>query len=207
MYKRIVSLALMAALTVMLIPAAHADFTMYVSPQKGTTVNLRSTPEIKNNNLIAKIPYGTPLTVKYIANGWAVIDYNVGSYGDGYMMVKYLSYDYIAPSADNQKKTSNQDVAAVEDAAMAKQYRNMNSQFKTFRLVTTPFIVYGKPERVAGWSHLRFAPNEKAQLIRQVRQNEILTVIGETDRWYQVQDPTTGIIGYISRFYVSTTPN
>ena len=83
----------------------------------------------------------------------------------------------------------------------------MNGQFRTFRLVSQPYTVYGKPERVSGWSNLRYAPNEKATLIRQVRLNEALTVIGETDRWYQVTDPVTGITGYISRFYVSLNPN
>ena len=53
---------------------------------------------------------------------------------------------------------------------------------------------------------MRYAPNEKAELIRRVRQNDQLTVIGETDRWYQVEDPETGIVGYISSLYVSANP-
>ena len=69
------------------------------------------------------------------------------------------------------------------------------------------YLVYGKPERATGWVNLRYAPNEKATLIRQIRRNEVLTVIGETDRWYQVEDPVTGQVGYISRFYVSTYAN
>lgn len=210
MTKRIISLALLAVMALALIPAAQAaDRIMYVSPAKGTTVNLRSTPEIKSNNsnLICEIPYGTALTVKYISNGWACIDYGVGRYDEAYMMAKYLTNYYVAPSAANTKRTANKDVAAVEDSALADHYKKMNGQFRTFRLVSQPYTVYGKPERVSGWSNLRYAPNEKATLVRQVRLNEALTVIGETDRWYQVTDPVTGITGYISRFYVSLNMN
>ena len=208
MMKRILVLALVAVLVMAAVPAAHAEWTMYVSPASGTTVNLRTTPEINDHNLITAVPYGTPLTVKYISGGWACIAYDVGAYSDGYMMVKYLSYEYIPPTAANQKKkTDNTDTQQQAAADLAAHYNAMNDQFRTFRLVAHPFMVYGRPERATGWSNLRYAPNEKAALIRQVRMNEMLTVIGETDRWYQVQDPVTGIIGYISRFYVSTNPN
>ena len=211
MLKRIAALALLAVLALALMPGASANTIMYVSPAAGTTVNLRSTPEITKTNLLVQVPYGTALSVKYISGGWACIDYNVGSIGEAYMMVKYLTNDYVAPTSANMKRKANTDEEAAfaqEDASgMAAHYRKMNEQFKSFRLVARPFTVYGKPERVSGWSNLRFAPNEKATLIRRVRQNEQLTVIGETDRWYQVQDPQSGIVGYISRFYVTTNPN
>lgn len=213
MTKRILSLALLAVMALTLVPAAQAEWIMYVSPASGTTVNLRTTPEVNKNNLIAQVPYGTPLTVKYITNGWACIDYNVGPYGEGFMMVKYLTYDYKAPTAANQKrKTSNNtntNTGSTQQSSsdLAVHYGNMNEQFRSFRLVAKPFIVYGKPERVSGYSNMRYAPNEKATLVRRIRQNEMLTVIGETDRWYQVTDPQTGITGYISRFYVTTNPN
>ena len=106
MKKRILTLALVAALALMAVPAAHADWVMYVSPAAGTTVNLRSTPDVHSNNLITQVPYGTSLMVKYISNGWACIDYGVGAYDEGFMMVKYLSYDYIPPTAANMSWSS-----------------------------------------------------------------------------------------------------
>ena len=122
--------------------------------------------------------------------------------------VKYLTYDYKAPTPANKKKSSSggsQQQAAPVD--LSAQFTNMNKQFRTFHKVDKPFIVYAKPKRATGWVNFRYAPNEKAERVRQVRQNEILTVIGQTDNWYQVEDPQTGIIGYISRTYVSTNPN
>jgi len=217
MTKRILTLTLIAAMTMMLIPSAQASWTMYVSPAAGTTVNLRSSPDVSANNLITQIPYGTALTVEYVSNGWACIDYGIGEYDEGYMMVKYLTYDYVAPTAANMKrKTTNSDTAGRSSQGssqksssedLAVHFKNMNEQFRTFRIVSKPFTVYGKPQRATGWVNLRYAPDDKAELIRRVRQNEQLTVIGSTSRWYQVEDPDTGIVGYISRSYVSTNQN
>ncbi|MBR4500821.1 MAG: SH3 domain-containing protein [Clostridia bacterium] len=223
MKKRILSLALIAVLAMMLIPCAHASWTMYVSPAKGTTVNLRSTPAIVkgDKNVITKIPYGTALTVKYVSNGWACIDYGVGSYDEAYMMVKYLTYDYVAPTAANMTVNKNNADTSSKPASSstsksssssgsgdaATRFARMNEQFRSFRRIPNSFTVYVKPERATGWVNFRYAPDEKAELVRQVRLNEQLIVIGETARWYQAQDPNTGIIGYVSRFYVSTNPN
>ena len=213
MKKRVLTLVLIAVMTMMLIPSAHASWTMYVSPAAGTTVNLRSSPNASKsaNNLITQVPYGTALTVKYVSNGWACIDYGIGQYDEGFMMVKYLTYEYRAPTAANmKKKTSSASQSSSKESVsndLAVQFDNMNKQFRSFRRVDRHFTIYSKPQRATGWVNLRYAPNEKAELVRQIRQNEQLTVIGETDRWYQVEDPVTGIIGYISRTYVSTYPN
>ncbi len=212
MKKRILTLILIAVMTMMFIPSASASWIMYVSPAAGTTVNLRSSPDASKyaNNLITKIPYGSTLTVKYISGGWACIDYGVGAYDEAYMMAKYLTYEYRAPTAANMKpkgaapSTNTQESRAVD---LAVEFSNMNRQFRSFRRIDRHFTVYGRPSRATGWVNLRYAPNEKAELIRRVRQNDQLTVIGETDRWYQVEDPETGIIGYVSRFYVSSNQN
>ena len=216
--KRILTLALIAVMAVMLIPSAHASWTMYVSPAAGTTVNLRAKPSV-SSTLIMQVPYGSALTVKYVSNGWACIDWGVGAYDEGFMMVKYLTDEYVAPSAANMKpKTTNTDTDSRSSRSgqsgqqsasrdLTAHFQNMNEQFRTFRRVGQPFIVYCRPERATGWVNFRYAPDEQAELVRQVRQNEMLTVIGETARWYQVEDPATGVIGYISRYYVSTNPN
>ena len=211
MTKKLLSAALIAIMLAMFIPSAQASWTMYVSPAKGSTVNLREEPSTESR-LLLQVPYGTAVNVVYVSNGWAYIDWNIGSVGYGYMMVKYLTNNYVAPGPNNAKKNTNNNNNNNNNnnkssSDLAVHYQNMNEQFRSFRLVRNPFTVYGKPERASGWSNLRYAPNEKATLIRQVRRNDMLTVIGETDRWYQVEDPTTGQVGYISRFYVSTSPN
>ena len=211
MKKRILALMLIAVMTMMLIPSASASWIMYVSPEAGTTVNLHSTPDASRyaNNLITKIPYGSSLTVKYISDGWACIDYGIGVYDEAYMMAKYLTYEYRAPTAANmKKKTNNSDTTGQQSEVVdfAVEFSNMNREFRSFRRIDRHFTVYGRPARSTGWVNLRYAPNEKAEMIRRVRQNDQLTVIGETDRWYQVEDPETGIVGYIRSYYVSAYP-
>ena len=183
MTKRLLSLALIAMMLVMFIPSAQASWTMYVSPAQGSTVNLREAPSTESRLLI-QVPYGPPVTVVYVSNGWAYIDYNVGSIGYGYIMVKYLTNDYVAPGPNNQKKSSGSSSqksgGQTSSSDLAVHYQNMNEQFRSFRLVDRPFTVYGKPERATGWVNLRYAPDDKAELIRRVRQNEQLTVIGAT---------------------------
>ncbi len=208
MKKRILTLLLVAVMTMMLIPSAQASWIMYVSPASGTTVNLRSSPDASRyaNNLITKIPYGSALTVKYISNGWACIDYGIGVYDEAYMMAKYLTNEYRAPTEANMHPRNSSSGTGSQGAAkvdLSVEYSNMNRQFRTFRKVDRYFTVYGRPSRPTGWVNLRFAPNEQAEMIRKVRQNDRLTVIGETERWYQVEDPETGITGYINSYYVS----
>jgi SH3-like domain-containing protein len=86
---------------------------------------------------------------------------------------------------------------------LAKAFSAMNDEFRTGKLVANPFTVYARPSRASGWVNLRWAPSTEAERIATCSQGKALTVIGETRNWYQVQDPQTGMIGFISRQYVS----
>ena len=93
--------------------------------------------------------------------------------------------------------------AAGGTADLSRAFSAMNDEFRTGRLVTDPFTVYARPSRASGWVNLRWAPSTEAERIATCPQGKALTVIGETQNWYQVQDPETGMIGFISRQYVS----
>ena len=88
-------------------------------------------------------------------------------------------------------------------ADLAKAFSTMNDEFRTGKLVANPFTVYARPSRASGWVNLRWAPSTEAERIATCPQGKALTVIGETRNWYQVQDPQTGMIGFISKQYVS----
>ena len=47
------------------------------------------------------------------------------------------------------------------------------------------------------------APSTEAERIATCGQGKELIVLTEMTNWYQVQDPATGMIGFISRQYVS----
>jgi len=50
--------------------------------------------------------------------------------------------------------------------------------------------------------NLRFAPSKQTEVMGTYRDNAQLTVIAELNGWYQVEDPQTGAVGYMSSQYV-----
>lgn len=199
MIKKLLSVTLLALLVLaMLIPAAHAETTMYVYTENGQTLNVRSSERV-DNNVVGQLAFGTAVRVRSSYNGWSEIVYPWGdSYGFrvdyAYVQSRYLvSYD---PSYD----PSNDPVTPEKD--LAKAFNEMNAEFRTARKVT-PFNVVSRPSRATGWVNLRYAPSLQAERIATCPQGKVLTVLAELQNWYQVQDPTTGMVGYISRQYVS----
>ena len=78
----------------------------------------------------------------------------------------------------------------------------MNREFRAARKVNA-YTVISRPVRASGWVNLRWAPSLEAEVIATCPQGKELTVIAELRTWYQVQDPVTGMVGFISRSYVS----
>ena len=71
MTKKIISLtAAVLLMMALLIPAVHADTTMYVYTENGGTLNVRSSERIENN-VIGTLPYGAQVTVRSSYNGWS----------------------------------------------------------------------------------------------------------------------------------------
>ena len=203
--KRILSIVLAALmLSALIIPAALADGAgvYYVKTDNGRTLNVRKSP---NGEVIGQFAYGKRIYVETItSSGWAQTYY--GDYGDSvtaWVMARYLvTYDpgkYKAPA-----KTSPTEPAATASATdAAKVLADMNAEFKTGKLAAKQFTVYARPSRASGWVNLRWAPSLEAERIATCPQGKALTVICETRNWYQVQDPETGMIGFISKKFVS----
>ena len=83
-----------------------------------------------------------------------------------------------------------------------KVLNDMNAEFRTARIVPVSFTVVARPSRASGWVNLRWAPSTEAERIAACNQGKELVVLAELRNWYQVQDPVTGMIGFISRQYV-----
>ena len=198
MTKRFLSLLMMTMLLLTLFaPAAGAeDWIMYVYTENGKSLNVRSDPMVANN-VIGGIPYGEAVSVRMtLASGWACIDWAAG---DGY--VAYVQSRYLlnykpgaAPSGGSSGKSSTPASVTTIDT--------LNAEFRTAKKVNA-YTVYARPARATGWVNLRWAPSTDAERIATCPQGKELTVIAETKNWFQVQDPTTGMIGFISRQYVS----
>ena len=208
MKKQIISLLLIAVMAAMFLPTvAFADYygTQWVYTDNGKSLNVRSTPST-GNNIIGSLKYGAEVTVVEIySNGWAQILWEQNSYGE--FGVAYVQRRFLVnhkptsqPAQSNAAPSSGSSTSATD---YAKAFSMMNDEFKAGKLVANPFTVYARPSRASGWVNLRWAPSTEAERIATCPQGKALTVIGETKNWYQVQDPQTGMIGFISKQYVS----
>ena len=211
MIKKIVSLALIAVMAAMLIPVlAAADSyygTQWVYTDNGKTLNVRSAPST-GDNVIGRLKYGAEVTVvQMYDNGWAQILWEQndnGEFGTAYVQRRFL-VNHQPTSQPVQPVQPSAPASGSTDAATdyAKVFTSMNTEFRSAKKVASPYTVVARPSRASGWVNLRWAPATEAERIATCKQGKELTVLAELKSWYQVQDPETGMIGFISRQYVT----
>ena len=203
MSKKLLSLALAAILLAALIPAALADSerTMYVYTENGKSLNVRSAPVVADN-IIGTLAFGYPVTVTAVsANGWSTILWQsyYGEFFNAYVQSRFL-VNYKPSAVPKSNSTPAPAAAPATDAA--KALSDMNREFTTAKKVS-PYTVVARPSRASGWVNLRWAPSTEAERIATCPQGKELNVLVEMRNWYQVQDPQTGMIGFISNKYVT----
>ena len=196
MLKKKIALALALALilvSTITVASAWGSSTMYVKTENGKGVPVRSSPNL-GDNVIGSVAYGGSVQVdwSYAGNdGWTQIFW--GSWGDGYIMSRYL-VDYQpgpapAPKKDQPKKTTS----AVD--------RSLEAELASEKAVAEPFYIAARPTRTSGWINFRTGPSTTTSRIRSMDGSTELTVLAETNNWYKALDPQTNKIGYISKNY------
>ena len=206
MAKRLLSLLLvLAVLAVLCLPAALADgWIMYVYTDNGKTLNVRSDPST-GNNIIGHLNFGDPVNVRMTtANGWSVIDWVSGIGQVAYVQSRFLvsTQPGIRPAPTPVPVTPTTPPADPAAAEALRILTDMNAEFASARKVSNPYTVIARPARASGWVNLRWAPSTETERIATCSQGKELIVIAELKNWYQVQDPSTGMIGFISARYV-----
>ena len=196
MTKRFLSiLTAVLLLAALMIPAmASATETMYVYTQNGKGLHIRWEPST-NAEILTDAPFGTKITVKnHLGNGWTAIYWG----GDDvfYVQTRFLVYNKPTKPAARTATTTTTTVAA--NTGMD----DLNRIFKTYRVVSNSYVVTARPTSITGWVNVRFAPSKQAELFATKRDGEQLYVLAELQGWYQVQDPTTGYIGYVDANFV-----
>ncbi len=212
MTKKAISLALIAVLMAMFIPSlAVADSyygTQWVYTDNGKSLNVRSSPNT-GDNAIGSLKYGAEVTViQMYDNGWAQILWEQNQYGEfgtAYVQRRFLvnhkpSSQPVQPTAATASNSASGSASGTAD--YAKAFSIMNAEFATGKKVA-PYTVVARPSRASGWVNLRWAPSTETERIATCKQGKELTVLAELKNWYQVQDPETGMIGFISRPYVT----
>ena len=210
MKKRMISLLLTAVFVLTMLSAVLAEGktveellginnpedwpkTMYVYTENGGKLNVRREPKT-GNNVIDQLEYGTEVIVEglvVINADWAVIRNKKGENGVAYVMTRYLVNEQ---PKDTKKRR--------EEAERKANLEELNKQLASATSVDQPFMIAVRAARASGWVNLRWAPSVDAERITTCPQGKELTVLAETKNWYQVQDPATGMIGFIMRQYV-----
>lgn len=205
MKKKAVTLMIVAMLLVTLIPTlASASYTRYIYSQNGKGVHIRYGPST-DADVLCTADFGTKVTVvRNLGTGWSEIYWG----GDDrfYIMTRFLvkskpSKSTHTESSSSSKKQSSGTTAAA--AASASSIQTLNNTFKTFKAVSVPYFVTVHPSRASGVVYVRFAPSKETDVLFAAREGKELSVIGELDGWYQVQDPDTGSVGYVIASRVS----
>lgn len=217
MTRKLLSLTLALTLFLCAIPVLAENTstaTMYVYTENGKGLNVRSAPSV-GNNIIDLAPFGTAITVlRFLENGWACIQWK--QYGVAYVQSRFLQWTnprtYVTPQPT---ATPTPTPTPYRATAVPYYYTTpepaytytdnlavLNAEFRTARLVT-PFTVSVRPSRASGWVNMRWAPSKDTEIITNYRSGAQLTVIAETQNWYQVVDPNSEATGFIMKTYVT----
>ena len=193
------------------------DTVMYVYTDNGKGLNVRSAPYV-GNNIIGLAKFGSRLTiVRFLDSGWACI--NWPNYGEAYVQSRYLQWyapaGYATPTPvptavptpvpylSNNTNTYNGYTGYSSGStgySYADSLATLNAEFRTARIVS-PFTISVRPTRASGWVNMRWAPSKDTEVISTYRTGAQLTVIAETQSWYQVMDTNTNATGFMMKPY------
>ena len=207
MMKRMTSLLLAVVLAAALfVPVLAEDDTpsptagyYYVYTENGKGLNVRATP---GGEIVGSLKYGTRIYCYYRdgGNGWALIDYTYDMPGVGrgtyacFVSSRFLVKNKPAPKSSSGSSSSK--------TTTADPLEELNAEFRSAKAVA-PYVVYTRPTRASGWVNLRWAPSKSAEIMGTYKANEALTVIQELANWYQVEDPATGVVGFIDKAFIT----
>lgn len=200
MSKKILSLALAAILMIgVSVPAvSHAWYSMYVYTENGKSLNVRSEPRT-GDNILWTVPFGERVDVDYnLGNGWTAL-MAAGAYESVYVQTRFLVSE---KPTKKPSGSSSQTSGSTNPATNAVTAKEMNKIFRTYKRVN-PYRITVRPVRASGWVNLRFAPSKETEVMATYKSNDQVTVIAELDGWYQVEDPNTGMVGYMSNLFVA----
>lgn len=171
--KRLIALLCALVLLCSISAAAMADVgTYYVRTANHGYLNLRQSPNI-NSTSLAKLTYGTAMTVVLFNDGWAYVK-AAGQYG-------WVLASNISSTNPNGGGSGGQGGSSTSDDTVLK-----NSIFEGF--TTTAYTVIVNPTRRTGFVNMRWAPSTSAKIMGIRYYGYELQVIQENGTWCQVYD-------------------
>ena len=88
---RIAALLLALLMTFCTLPMSALAKTATAYVKKGITLNVRSVPQVKKGNVVAKLSGGTTVKVQYTVGSWSKITWGTSKSNTGYVVSKYIT--------------------------------------------------------------------------------------------------------------------
>ena len=200
MKKLISILAALMLLMTMAIPFATAEETgfglglgtMYVYTENGKTLNVRSSPEVRDN-IIGTLDYGAAVTVMEFAGDWTRILY-LG--GPAWVQSRFLQWYVPGP-----KPTPQPDPDPDPDPETTQMYVELQSE-----VAIPQTTMQARASRASGWVNMRIYPSKETGRVETCPDGAQLIAFSETFNWYHVSDPATGNSGYIRKDFLTIVP-
>ena len=189
MNKRLLSLiaviVLLATMCVAFVTTASADYVVYSKCPNGKPLNERAGPG-KEYAVVGKFPYGSEIwVIGETSPGWLQLN-DGNTFVQASQVSTYKPGPYVPPSPSPTKKPSE----------------SLDSIYATAKTVTPYIITLKATPRSKGVANVRWAPSKKSKLLAAYPSGTQVRVIAELKNWYQVEDLTTGAVGYVNTAYV-----
>ncbi len=200
------------------------DFTgtyiMYVCTVQGDSLNVRSGPGL-NEDIIGSFANTSPVHVVdlYYTSDWASIKYGLegGRIVLAYVANRYLSEynegiyrceiydDRLIDSETPEPESTPGPTPTPKPKPEEISPTELIAELRTAKTISEPFTVFVNPSHPTGRVNLRWAPCKRAQALTSYAADKELTVIGETENWYQVRDTRQKYSGFIAKYQVTAS--
>ena len=192
MTKRILSLiaavillaAMLAAATV---ASAEGYYPVYSHCSNGKPLNVREGPG-KEYAVKEKIPYGQVIYVfGETYPGW--LQLNDGGFVQAALTSRTYPGPYVPPDPGKEpaKKESKDSLDAIYSSA---------------KFVAPYMVTLKATSNSKGVANVRWAPSKAATLQKAYLPGTQVKVLAELNKWYQVMDPMTEMVGFVNSAYV-----
>lgn len=209
--KRIICALIAALLLATLAAPALADaYTLYTAKDNVKVYKKRDT----DSKVLKKIKKkGTKLLMEQQKGNWYAILVEDPS-GDGQTLGWIRGKDLTTNKSEKKDKKSDkkkkEKKATAKPKATATPKPTVNPQKEIDRVLAsmdnvTPYLAEVVTKTENGTVALRWQPTKNGQLIYQVENGHIVTVLAEGDGWYQVRDDEGGYTGFMSSAYLAAT--
>ena len=173
---------------------------MYVKTGDGGPVNVRSGPS-RSSTAVGQVAYGESVLVdwSYAGNdGWSKVVW--GSYGDAYVMSRFLVSEKPAPFTPTPQPQPQPQPAETDTRAYST-VSQLNTLVENAKTVD-PYYITVRSTRASGWVYLRWFPSRSSKELATYGDGKTLRVIAELKDWVQVEDPDNGKTGFLYKSYI-----